>query len=230
MQGIFGLYARLIRAGWRALHPGWSVQGALPAGPAVLLVHHQNLFGPVCAEALLRPEPRLWVLQAFSDRRSCYRQYRQYTFSRRFGWPAPAAALAAGAACLAIPPLMHSLRAIPVCRGRREIMDTLRDSRCVLEKGGQVLICPDTDYASDDPELGAVYTGFFHLEKLWRRGGHGALPFVPLYCSRLRRRLVVGEPLYFPGERPFTEERGGMALRLQEEMNRMGRACGDIAP
>lgn len=75
----------------RALGP-WTVQ-ALEETPAsaVFLVHHQNLFGPIHAMAFLPREVRLWVLSPFCDRKACFEQYYGYTFTRRFGWPRPAA-------------------------------------------------------------------------------------------------------------------------------------------
>ena len=228
MPTVFGPYARVIRALLRASHPGWQVQGELPAGPAVLLVHHQNLFGPICAEVLLPEEPHIWVLEVFHDRASCFRQFYCYTYSRRFGWPARAAALAAGALSLAVPPLIHSVSSIPVYRGHKEILRTMDWSLRALRAGHKVLICPDMDYADSGSSVGSLYTGFLHLEKEWRREGRPPLPFVPLYCSRHDRRLVLGQALCFPRNQPFNQEREEMAGRLRDRMNELGRQCGDL--
>lgn len=228
MGADFGLYAQVVRAGWRLMHPGWKVEGTLPDGPAVLVIHHQNLFGPVCAEALLPESPHLWVLQPFTERKACFQQYRSYTFSVRFGWPPPAAVAAAGLLSLTIPPLMASIKAIPVYRDRREVLDTLDQSMRALSSGEKVLLCPDMDYADGTPALGALYTGFLHLEKQWFRQTGEHLSFVPLYGSKRRRRLVVGASLHFSGTQPFSLERSAIAAALQQEINRIGRDCGDI--
>lgn len=225
----FGLYGKIVQKVWLALHPGWQVEGTLPSGPAVLLVHHQNLFGPVCAEALLPEAPRLWVLGAFHSRQVCYRQYRGYTFTQRFGWPVPAAILAAGALSLTIPPLIHSVGAIPVYRGHREILDTMGESLDALAQGDKVLICPDLDYADGSPDVGAFYTGFFHLEKDWRRRGNAPLPFVPLYCSRRRRRLIIGPAMTFPHTGPYPQERDALVQNLRDWMHHTGQVCGDLS-
>ena len=229
MSTVFGPYARVIRSLLRAVSPSWQVQGDLPAGPAVLLVHHQNLFGPVCAEALLPEEPHIWVLEVFHSREACFRQFYSYTFSQRFGWPAPAAALAAGALSLVVPPLIRSVQAIPVYRGHKEILETMAWSIQALRAGRKVLICPDMDYASSEADVGSIYTGFLHLEKEWHREGRAPLPFVPLYCSRSDRILAIGEALCFPRARPFNQERDEMARRLRDRMNDLGRLCGDLS-
>ena len=228
MPAVFGLYGGLVKKGWRLIHPGWQVEGTLPQGPAVLLVHHQNLFGPVCAEALLPESPRLWVLGAFHSRQACYYQYRHYTFTQRFGWPVPAAVLAAGALSLAIPPLIHSVGAIPVYRGHREILDTMEQSVQALCRGEKVLICPDLDYSDGSPNVGAFYTGFFHLEKIWRQRGESPLPFVPLYCSHHTRCLIIGPSLTFPRAAPYPRERDVLAGTLRNWMNQMGHTHGDL--
>ena len=224
----FGLYGKIVRGVWLSLHPGWRVKGQLPPGPAVLLVHHQNLFGPVCAEALLPEPPRLWVLGAFHSRKVCYRQYRGYTFTQRFGWPAPAAILAAGVLSLTVPPLIHSVGAIPVYRGHREILDTMNESVQALAQGEKVLICPDLDYADGSPDVGAFYTGFFHLEKICRHSGQAPLPFIPLYCSRHQRQLIIGPSFTFSRLSPYPRERDSLVQTLRDWMHQTGRCCGDL--
>lgn len=228
MDQVFGPIGLTARQGWRLAHPGWRAEGTLPPGPAVLLVHHQNLLGPVCAEALLPRQPHLWVLQPFTRRQDCRRHYRDYTFTVRCGWPRPLAALAAGACALVIPPLLNSLGTIPVYRGRREILTTLEDSLALLCRGELILLCPDLNYADSTPALGPLYTGFLHLEKLWFRRQRSHLPFVPLYCSRQRRRLVIGPAVCFSGAVPFAQERTQIAQTLRDRINAMGLACGDI--
>lgn len=123
--------------GWsrRALGP-WKVQAQeeTPA-PAVFLVHHQNLFGPIHAMAYLPREVRLWVLSPFCDRRACFEQYYGYTFTQRFGWPKPAAWAVSRLLSLLLPGFLRQFRVIPVWRGSLDIRDTLRQSQQALARG-----------------------------------------------------------------------------------------------
>ena len=99
---IYGPLARFLRAGVRPFLHRWDTSGAQKAQPpAVYVVHHRNMSGPVHTLALLPDEPRPWVLHVFLDRHECFAQYYGYTFRKRFGWPAPAAWAAAGSS----PPL-----------------------------------------------------------------------------------------------------------------------------
>ena len=88
---IYGPLARFLRAGVRPFLHRWDTSGAQKAQPpAVYVVHHRNMSGPVHTLALLPDEPRPWVLHVFLDRHECFAQYYGYTFRKRFGWPAPA--------------------------------------------------------------------------------------------------------------------------------------------
>ena len=228
MNPLFGPYVKIVRFFYLLKNRGWRVEGTPVDGPAVYLVHHQNLAGPVCAEALLDAPVHMWSLHYFLTRRDCFAQYYGYTFTARFGWPRPAAWLAAGGLSLVIPPLMRSLRAIPVYRGARELLSTMEASADALLAGESLLICPDQAYDSDSPALGALYNGFFHLEKPYFKKTGRHLSFVPLYRSTARKTLYVGQPLAFTGETPFRRERDELTALLRERMNAMGRAAGDI--
>ena len=101
-------------------------------------------------------------------------------------------------------------------------------SALALAEGDSLLICPDLDYANHSPAIGELYTGFLHLEKKYYKACGRHLPFTPVYCSRNRRTVVVGQPLYFPDGAPFSHERDRMAQRIIDEINELGRQSGDI--
>ncbi|MEI3013581.1 MAG: hypothetical protein V8T36_01790 [Ruthenibacterium lactatiformans] len=71
-------------AGVRPFLHRWDTSGAQKAQPpAVYVVHHRNMSGPVHTLALLPDEPRPWVLHVFLDRHECFAQYYGYTFRKR---------------------------------------------------------------------------------------------------------------------------------------------------
>ena len=227
MSALYSPLGRAARWVVRRTMGAWQVQAPedLPA-PAVFLVHHQNLFGPIHAMALLPRQVRLWVLAPFCDRRACFRQYYGYTFTRRFGWPRPAAWAVSRLLSLLLPGFLRQFRVIPVWRGSLDIRDTLRQSQQALAQGQSLLICPDQDYASSSDEVGALYSGFLHLERSYFKAAGAHLPFIPLCCRREDRTLVIGRPLSFTGEKPFREERDELALALARAMNELARLPG----
>lgn len=229
MSGSFTPLGRMARKAVRLTLPGWSWSGPeeLPA-PAVFLVHHQNLAGPIRAMALLPREPRLWVLAPFCDRRSCFEQYYDHTFTRRFGWPKAPAWAVSRLLSLLIPNLLAQFRVIPVWRGSMKLRDTLRMSTDALIQGQSILLCPDRDYASTSPEIGPLYDGFLALDRPYFRATGCHLPFIPLYCSASQKRLTAGTPLFFSGALPVQAEKAQLAQQLARAMNELGRQCGDV--
>lgn len=226
MSGLYTPFGRAAR--WvvrRALGP-WTVQ-ALEETPAsaVFLVHHQNLFGPIHAMAFLPREVRLWVLSPFCDRKACFEQYYGYTFTRRFGWPRPAAWAVSRLLSFLLPGFLRQFRVIPVWRGSLDIRDTLRQSQEALAQGQSLLICPDQDYASNEDEVGALYSGFLHLERPYYKVTGEHLPFVPLCCRKEDKTLVIGRALSFTGGKPFRQERDELAQALAGSMNDLARSA-----
>lgn len=227
--GIWSRKAYLLRRLARLGMPGWSTRGwDASRGPAVYLIHHQNLFGPVHTLAFLPGEAHLWYLWVFQDRKTCYRQYMDFTFTKRFGWPRPMASLLAFLLSWIVPGLMKAFGGIPVYRGKREIVRTMKLSLEALVRGESILLSPDRNYADRNPEIGPLYAGFLHLEKLYFRETGRHLAFVPVFCGKSRKTVAFGEPLYFAGVRPFRREQEEMAQALREAINRLGRELGDL--
>ena len=160
------MYSRAVRV-LRALFrlEGWRAQGKPAPAPAVYVVHHQNMAGPIRAVAHLPLEGHIWALEVFCNAKTCFAQYYGYTFTKRFGMPKPLAFVCAKLVSGAVSGIVRGCGAIPVYRGRREIVETMRLSQQVLEKGENIILCPDVDYSSSAAEIGAVYEGFLHLEK-----------------------------------------------------------------
>ena len=211
-----------------ALFSRWKTWGSPPEAPAVYIVHHQNLYGPIHAVALLPIEARLWVFHPFYDRKACFDQYYGYTFTQRFHWPRPLAWTAAKLCSLVVPGVMHGIGAIPVYRSSRQILETMDRSRQALLKGENLMLCPDTDYSSDTEETGAIYQGFLRLERDYHRQTGRHLPFVPVYSSKGRRRVQVGEPVLFQDGRSFKEQQQEVAQKLIDALNRAAEVSASL--
>ena len=104
----------------------WSVQAPPPEGPTVFVCSHGDMAGPLATQCWLPFPTRPWVLHVFLSREECRRQYRDYTFTQRFGLPRPAAALLAWAVSGYASALVRSVGAIPVYRGSARLKETFR--------------------------------------------------------------------------------------------------------
>ena len=211
------MYSRAVRV-LRALFrlEGWRAQGTPAPAPAVYVVHHQNMAGPIRAVAHLPLEGHIWALEVFCNAKTCFAQYYGYPLTKRFGMPKPLAFVCAKLVSGAVSGIVRGCGAIPVYRGRREIVETMRLSQQVLEKGENIILCPDVDYSSSAAEIGAVYEGFLHLEKGYHRATGKHLAFVPVGLYSPTKRVRMGEPIRFADGVPFARQKAQVALRLRQ--------------
>lgn len=177
----------------------------LPA-PAVLLVRHNNLKGPIRAFLSLREHPSIWVLDCFFRYRSCYEQYRSYTFSLRKGKNSKGFSLKAAISAAIVVPLIHKIKAVPVYRGSGNIKKTFQQSLFLLQQKKRLVIAVDKNYSDECFKVNNIYTGFFQLEPLYfeKTGEH--LPFIVLHFDKYGS-ISCSQPLYFDKNSSFRQQR-----------------------
>lgn len=196
----------------------WDAGVEPPDGPAVYVCSHSNLRGPLATLCWLPFPVRPWVLHVFTEKGTCRTQYRDYTFSRRFGMPGPAASFAAWAVSGYVSALMRSLGAIPVYRGMAQLQVTFRKTVEALQAGDSVLVFPSVDYTDGSGEVGEVYDGFLLLERFWRRVSDQPLKFIPLRLDIAGRRITAGEAAVFDRAAGWKGEMYRVKAALRAEM------------
>lgn len=189
----------------------------LPAS-AVILVRHNNLKGPINAFLSLRDIPHIWVLDCFFHYKSCYKQYRSYTFSLRQGKKPKSFSLKAALAAAVVVPIVKISGAIPVFRGKRSISRTFEQSLDFLKKGDNLVIAVDKNYNDRISSVEEIYTGFFRLEQLYFNNTGEHLPFIVLHF-RNNGSTVCSEPLYFDDNRPFRLQRKELTKTIIQYLN-----------
>lgn len=194
----------------------WSVQVEPPRGPTVYVCSHGNMAGPLVTQCALPFPTRPWVLHVFLNRESCRRQYRDFTFTRRFGMPRPAAALLAWAVSGYVSALVRSVGAIPVYRGSARLRETFQRTVEALQAGDCVAVFPDVDYTDRSGAMGEMYDGFLLIDRFWRRFSDAPLAFVPLRLDRTTRHIASGEAVYFDRTAPRRQE----TVRVREALLR----------
>jgi hypothetical protein len=169
---------------------------------------------------------RLWVLSVFSDRRTCFRQFYDYTFTKRLGIPKGLAACLAFPLSFCVTGIMRVIGAIPVFRGSRAIAQTFKQSLTALMRKENLLICPDIDYMNPSPHMGEMYDGFLDLERYFYKRTSHHLPFVPLFLSKHEHCIYEGNAVFFKGEDDFKQEKIKVYERLKEEFARLEKLRG----
>jgi hypothetical protein len=188
----------------------------LPA-PAVYVCRHKNLRGPIDTLLWLSAPVHPWVFSVFCERKTCYRQYVDFTLTRRAGWPKIFALPVARILSWVVPGLCGSLGAIPVYRSTARVVTTFRKTLEALQAGGRVIIYPDVNYADASDRLGEVYEGYLMLGTLYHRATGRNLLFIPLRTEK--RRIIAGAPIEFDGEKPRADETERVARAIREALS-----------
>lgn len=212
---LFALSRRVVRP-WLGR---WTCAVAPPVRPTVYVAHHGNMRGPITALCYLPFPVRPWVLHTLTRRDTCYRQYRDFTFTHRLGLPRPLAAALAWLTSGYVSAVTQSMGAIPVYRGSVKIGRTFQASVEALQAGEPILLFPDIDYASRDREMGEVYEGFLLLDRFWRKVSAEPLDFVPLRWDRETRRITAGEAVRFDPDADRRQETARVLEALRQGIN-----------
>ncbi|MGI6315067.1 MAG: hypothetical protein ACOX17_00045 [Christensenellales bacterium] len=226
----YQLWGRFWRAFLRFFMPRYKCIGFQPPDVPVIYVSRHFKRGTVGAMVQIDLYPRPWVLDVLIESRTCTRHMRNYTLTKRIGMPKWLAWPIGWILGQVIGKTLRSVGAIPVHRGKREIIHTFNQSVEVLDSGASVIIFPDVDVLDDSPYTGELYEGFVLLaRRAWKKTKKN-FPFVPIYTSSRSRTILAGEPIYMDMERPVEEEQQRIVALLQEELNHMALACGDLLP
>lgn len=216
---IYKSFAHLARFVYK-LFVHYKVEGTVPTDvPSVFVVHHQNLSGPIHALLTLPVHAHIWVYKVFLERKECFRQYKDFTFTKRFGMSKIVAIPLAWIIALFVPKIVSSFSAIPVYRGTRNIIKTFSMSHEALLRGESLIIAPDTDYDSSSSLMGEIYTGFFHLEKKYFQETKKHLSFVPTVYDTKAKKLVLGKSVRFDDDMPFNSQREIIAEKIKDSIN-----------
>lgn len=225
---FYGRLFKFIRCFVRIFYPKYSVQIPEVNGPVVYVSHHQNLLGPFVILLWFPKCLHCWMLHVFLDRDACYKQYVDFTFTKRFGWNRQLAKLCASPISHFISTLLNSGKGIPVYRGSRKILYTLKQTVTDLSKGESVVIFPDVDYSDPSSVMKTMYDGFLYLEKYYYKASGEHVCFVPLYVSKKRHMIIADEPIYFPGRDSFNTEREEIRERILASLHSLANKCGDL--
>lgn len=216
-MNLYGMFAHTARFVYKIFKPH-KVEGKIPDSPTVFIVHHQNMSGPVHAILTLPVHAHLWVLRVFFDRKECYDQYMNYTFTKRFGMPRFLACPLAFIISLAVPMVMHSFCAIPVHRSSRDILKTFRLSDEALLRGENLIISPDVHYDDGSRSMGEIYTGFLHLEKNYFAKTKKHLSFVPISYNTKEKTLFIADAIQFD-DIPYSSQKDEIAKKIIDSIN-----------
>jgi 1-acyl-sn-glycerol-3-phosphate acyltransferase len=197
-------------------------------GPVVFVSHHQNLFGPFIILLWFPKSLHAWMLHVFLDREACFKQYVDYTFTKRFGWNKGLAKICAYPISYFITTLLNSGKGIPVYRGSRKILETFHLSIDALNRRESIVLFPDIQYSNPSAATTEMYDGFLYLEKYYYKATGKHVLFVPLYASKRKHVIIADRQITFRDGKDFNTERKIVLREIHDHLNELAKKCGDI--
>lgn len=218
-MSLYPAWFRAIRALVKPFFPKMELHGADQLHtPCVYITRHLNDYGPLAVYLYCPFEFHLWVYHVFTEKETCYKQFSEYTFSKRHGMPQGISNFLARVICCPVSAFLHSLRTIPVYRGMKSVLKTMDLSTDALEKGENVLILSDVNYTAEGQSVGELYTGCLHLGKSYYRRTGKRLHFASVNFNRKQHYLRIGQSIEFNPEIPYQQERDRIAGLLQQDL------------
>ena len=87
-MSLYPAWFRAIRALVKPFFPKMELHGADQLHtPCVYITRHLNDYGPLAVYLYCPFEFHLWVYHVFTEKETCYKQFSEYTFSKRHGMP-----------------------------------------------------------------------------------------------------------------------------------------------
>lgn len=192
----------------------------LDRGAAVFVARHLDMVGPVSVIAWAPiPKLRTWALSTFTDAEATRKHFGHYTLPQRRGVPKFLCMPLATVLSWVVPGLCQSLRCIPVYRGSRDIIKTMKLSVDALERGESLLVMPEVDYADRENPVGDLYSGFVQLGRLYcKRNKTPTVKFYPICTDRKARTVTICPAVEFCAAQPYQSERDRVLEKLRDAL------------
>ncbi len=200
-------FFRFCKTIYRTFTLKYAFNVSTPTEPCVYLCRHLNLHGALTVNKCSTFDFQTFVLHVFTNQKSCFNQFYNYTFSKRRNRSKIFAFLPSLIASLIVPPICSPKQTVPVYRNDAEAFKTIKASLDALKSGRSLLIFPDVDYTNvASSEKHVIYNGFLCLEKLYYKTTGRHLKFIPLTIDENSKTVNEKIAISFNADIPFEKE------------------------
>lgn len=210
----------------RAFIPRYTVEGVKNiqnSGACVLVANHLGPTGPMVTQLYLPIRHRPWAIDYTTQPRACYRHLRDVFFRQTLHVIPPFNKLLAALTTLPCLWIMHGARAVPVHRGKKQILKTFTKSLNTLLGGESIVIFPEIHHRPALDGVKPFYRGFAHLGALHAHAAKKPLAFHPVYIEKERKIIHIGPAVMYQYDVDYTEETRRVAAALEQSMRDIAR-------
>lgn len=200
---------------FRAFSPKYHCQIPAQDEPVVYVCRHLNMHGPFTTLKWLSVQTHPMSLHVFLERESSIRQFREYTFSKRYGKEPKKHSFLAWVVGSIVCKTLQSFHAVPTYRDSNALK-TIRGCLTHLMNGENVIVWPDIAYTEKYDQPCKIYNGFLILGEMYYKKTGKELKFIPLYIDDQNRQIIAREPVTLLS---YKEECEQTAARLEYLLN-----------
>ncbi|MBO5262252.1 MAG: glycosyltransferase [Clostridia bacterium] len=214
---FYGFFVSFWRGVWRKFSKKYRCN-VLPYDEGVVYVcRHLDMHGPFTTLKWLSFQVHPMVLNIFFDKKATYNQYKNFTFTEKQGKKKKKFSLKSFICSRFVVKLVHSIKAIPVYRGKDvNSITTFKKSLEVLKNKQSIIVYPDIDYSDDKEKVSEIYDGFLYLGELYKKRTKKSLKFVPIYIND--EDFTINECDYITVD-SFKEQRKEAAEYIKNAIN-----------
>ena len=196
--------------------------------PSVFVANHGEIIGPICGTCYIPSVFRPYVHDHMCDVEKSTNRMWKYTFKGIFGFLGETKGLKLSRFIAKITThLINSFEPIHSYVSEndpRKSMKSMHDGLECLLDGDSMLIFPENPSKTGTGryavgEVGALYSGFAHIGKLYNDATKRNLYFYPMFINKKKRLITIGEPVIFNNTDNVVAEKKRVAEEIQNRMN-----------
>lgn len=202
-----GKFFNVCKKIYNGVTPKYAFNVKTPTEPCVYVCRHLNLHAALTINKCSTFDMQTYVLHVFTNQKSCFKQFYNYTFSKRCNKSKFFALFPSFIGSLFVPLICTPTQTIPVYRNNAEAVKTIKASLNALKNGRSLLIFPNVDYTNQSNlENPQIYSGFLCVEKFYYKATNRHLKFIPLNIDDKLKTITEKPAVLFTGELPFSKE------------------------
>lgn len=194
-------------------------------GPVIFVANHYEIYGPVVSILRMPVNFRPWIISNMLDGDKIEAQIKVgldmhcKIFPKRFkSWlPKKVKKITLY--------ILESYRPIPVYRGNlREVVQTINMTTDAMREGDNIMLFPENPETTfSQGGVDKFYSGFAEIGNAYFKKTGEATTFFPVYISKKRRRLYIGDGIKFDPSNAKADEKRRIASLLHDSMQTMAK-------
>ena len=203
-------------------YPKITIEGLenLPNEPSVIVANHTQLHGPIACELYMPKNTTSWCAGQMMKLKDVPEYAFEDFWSQRPKYTHPFFKLLSYLIAPLSVVIFNNARTIGVFHDTR-ILSTFKTTIKELQVGNHIIIFPEHDKKYNN----IVYDfqdKYIDIAKLYFKKTGKKLNFVPMYIAPNLKKMYIGKPITFNGDKPITQERRDITEYLMNEITNIG--------